>query len=183
MPNHTANPLDPRRSRGRPLGSKNKSKVPLTPSKNRPTAFTKGWKGGPGRPEGSRNKVSLLIEEMGMKDALRAYEHLAAMALGEKDKGDIAGCRYIVEKLCPPRKGYRLNPDLLGDIKNIETVADVSLASVKITSMMLEGVLSAEEAKGYCEVLDHRLKIITDMDILKKIEETCTKVDSLYTDK
>lgn len=178
------NPLDPRPiKRGRPLGSKNKNKPSLFPSKNRPTAFTKGWKGGPGRPQGSRNAVSLLIDELGIEDGMRAYKHWVAMSLGEKDKGDIAGCKNLVDRFCPPRKGFRLNPEISQDIRKSKTSTDINAASEKITLMMLDGTLSAEEAEGYCKVLDHRLKILTDVDVLRKIDETCTKVDSLYTDK
>lgn len=175
------------RKRGRPLGSKNKIFSPRKTSKNamKPHSgmFKKGWKGGPGRPEGSRNKVSLLIDEMGAADVMRAYQHLMALSVGEKDKGDLLGCKYIVERFCPPRRGFMIDPSLSEDIRQVKTQSDINAASQKVTQMVLEGLLSVEEADGLCRVLDHRLKVLTDTDVLRKIEETCTKVDSLYTQK
>lgn len=187
------------RKRGRPLGSTNKkidfakksslipSKIAPKPKKDRPTAFKKGWSGGPGRPQGSRNKVSIMLDEVGDKiaieNAVRAYKHMVALSLGEADKGDISGCKYIYEAACPPRKGARVNLGYEAPLKQAKTAKEINYFSEKVTLDMLEGIISVEEAEGFCKVLDHRLKILTDVDVLRKIEETCTRVDSLYTDR
>lgn len=190
------NPLDPRPiKRGRPLGSTNKKTLsaespPLAPFKNgqkqNDGRFKKGWAGGPGRPQGSRNKASLIIQHLGEEavnqNSIKAYKHILALAFGEADKGDVAACKYIYETTCPPRKGTRVDLGYEDSIR-VSTEKDVNEISRKVTQDMLEGLISVEEAEGLCKVLDHRLKILTDVDLLKKIEETCTKVDSLYTDK
>ncbi len=189
------NPLDPRPiKRGRPLGSTNKKtmlaeKPPLAPFKNGPKQndgrFKKGWAGGPGRPQGSRNKSSIIIQHLGeeavTQNSIKAYNHILALAFGDTDKGDVAACKYIYETTCPPRKGTRV--DLGYEGSEVSTEKDVNEISRKVTQDMLEGFISVEEADGLFKVLDHRLKILTDTDVLRKIDETCIKIDSLYTEK
>lgn len=189
------NPLDPRpKKRGRPAGSKNKpslGKLSFDSSKKvrKPHAglFKKGWKGGPGRPHGSRNRASIIIEQIGEKiareNAERVYNHMLALALGETDKGDIAACKYIYETACPPRKGARVDLCYEEDLREARTSKEVDELSRKVTQDSLEGSISIEEADGWGKVLEHRLKILTDVDVLKKIEETCKKVDSIYTEQ
>src|ERR1700748_1600972 len=138
------NPLDPRpRKRGRPLGSKNiKNIAKLTepPSKNgspeNKGQFKAGWKGGVGRPHGSRNKVSLLMEQIGtetaMSNAVRAWHHMRALAFGETDKGDFAACKYIYEAVCPPRKGARVDLGYDEDLTKAKTSKEVDELSRKV---------------------------------------------------
>jgi len=173
---------------GRPKRSGNVS----TPSKNEDyghvqgdttkelpkiTTFLKGHPGGPGRPEGSRNKVSIVLEQIGEENAHLIYQKMLELAL----KGDFNACKFILDKVMPPlKKGRRLEVALESPIRTID---DLSKFSNQIINMVANGDLSAEEAMDYGKICEQELKMMTDTGIVKKIESTCQLVDIIKNGK
>jgi hypothetical protein len=172
-----------KRKAGRPLGVKDKNssiykiKQKGSPSKNASsfkngTSFKKGWSGGPGRPVGSRNSATIALEQMGEENAYAVYAKLVELAL----EGDVNACKLIIDRVYPPRKGLRVNLEYSG---TMDTVQDINMLSKHVLGKVLSGGLSPEEGEEYGKLCEQRLKIITDTDVMNKIEETYQKVDAI----
>src|SRR5689334_11133102 len=81
--------------------------------------FSKGASGNPsGRPPGSRNKATLLMESMLENEAEKLTRQVIKMAL----KGDITALRLCLERLIPPRKDRPIHLTL-APIENMQQIA------------------------------------------------------------
>jgi hypothetical protein len=97
-------------------------------------------KGNPGRPKGSRNKHSLIVEQM-MQDDM---EEIVATCLRLAKDGDLAAIREILARVAPVRKGAPIAVDMPA----ICSVADVPAALAKLPEHVAAGLLSPEEARS-----------------------------------
>lgn len=136
--------------------------------------FQDGNKAGPGRPKGSRNKITVALEMIGNENAEVVYQQLVDLALGRTKEGDINACKIILDRVYPPRK---VNKYDLGYEGIMNTVQDVNALSKHVLKMVVNGEISTEEAEAYGKIIEQRLKIIIDTDMAAKIESTCHKVD------
>lgn len=131
-----------------------------TPARGRPFAF-----GNPGRPKGSRNKITRLVEDLIEADA----EEITQAALRRALDGDGAILRALLDRLAPPRRDRTIEVDLpkLGDASDV----------TKITSALVDGVtdgtLTPGEAKAIGEVVDVHLKAVE----LREMEERLRRLE------
>ncbi len=169
------------RKRGRPKGFKNslsgiKKREKLTSDAFQMAKFQKGKAAGPGRPFGSRNKLTVALEQIGADSAENVFSKLVDLALGRTKEGDAKACKAVIDIVLSLGRNSTIN---LGFESSIETPKDVSNLSKKVVNMMVTGELSAEESIEIGNKLEQHLRIITDIDVMDKIDATCQKVDMI----
>ena len=128
----------------------------------RPQTFKPGNTFGKGRPAGSRNKSQLAIEKIGQDNAEAVYQKVVEAALA----GDMVAAKCVLDRVVPIRKGARV---FIGDQLENKTIAQLNEISEKVTTMMAEGDISAEEASAVCAVLEYREESIQRQVLEAKI--------------
>ncbi len=123
-----------------------------------------------GRPKGSKNKIMVALEQIGVDNAQAVYAKLVGLALN----GDVNACKMILDRVYPLRKGLRFRIEFDGPL---DTIQDINDLSKHVLNLVISGEVSAEEAEEYGKVLEQRMKIITDTETMKKIEHTCMLVE------
>ncbi len=125
-----------------------------------------GWKPGQsgnpkGRPHGSRNKASIIAEQLmaGELEALTKSVVVSAMA------GDMQAMRLVLERVLPPRKGRPVQFDL----PPVKTAADVSEATGAVLASVAAGELSPEEGQAVAGILETRRRAIETTELAAEV--------------
>ena len=122
------------------------------------TSFVSGKSGNPaGRPRGSRNKSTLLLEKLMIDDGEGVVRSVVDLA---KD-GDIQAARLVLDRIMPARKGRPVRINL----PVVKTPADVLRALSATVQAMAKGELTPEEAAILSGVLETRRKAIETVEI------------------
>lgn len=124
--------------------------------------FEAGNSGGPGRPAGSRNAATLLLDQMASDDAQAVLEKQLELA---KD-GDQRAAEIVLARVWPIRKG---RPVTL-DIPTVTTAADIVGALGAVTTAMAAGDITPEEAASVASVLEIKRRTIETADLTARIE-------------
>ena len=134
--------------------------------RNRRTGrFSKGTTGNPaGRPIGSRNKSTLLAEEMLDGQASAIFQKAIELAL----KGHPTALRLCLERISPPRK------ERLIDL-SLPIITEASHASAALTSILI-GVAGGRVTPGEAESLARTVRIHTQV---METEDLARRVDDL----
>jgi hypothetical protein len=130
------------------------------PSKVRGRPFQPG---NPGRPPGSKNKTTRLVEQLVEGDA----EKLSRKMLELAEKGNVRCLEYCLDRLLPKRRGRSLDIQLPA-IKNVH---DVVLAMAAITTAVSNGHVTAEEASHLVNLLNSYDRVITTSDVVIRLEK------------
>ena len=117
--------------------------------------------GNPGRPPGSKNKITQMVEKLAEGQA----EQLVQKVLELAQAGDVACLRMMLDRLWPPRKGQPVNVVM----PPINTSQDVFPAIVSIWTAIREGRLTPDEASALSIVIDRSIQGIELHDIAKRI--------------
>lgn len=124
--------------------------------------FAKGTSGNPaGRPPGSRNRASVLIEQL--LDA--EVEQLIQKVLERASAGDTHALLYCLNRAAPPRKERTINLRL----PPLETAQQISSA----ISAVVEAVGAGQITPGEGETLTHMLAVkakLAQADIERRVE-------------
>jgi hypothetical protein len=115
--------------------------------------FEKGESGNPaGRPRGSRNRATLLMESLLADDA----EAIGRKAIAMAKQGDMAAIRLCMDRLVPARKGepaaFELPP--------LDKPADSVAAAAEIVAAVAAGELTPSEAAELAKVVDVYVRAI-----------------------
>lgn len=129
------------------------------PKKARGRPFQRG---NPGRPPGSRNKTTRLVERLAEGHAEQLMEKAVVMALD----GNVACLRMVLDRVSPPRKDRPVEIDT----PPIKTPGDVLVAIGSIWSAVGDGRLTPSEAGSIAEVLERLTHVIELQDVVKRIE-------------
>lgn len=109
-------------------------KTPLEDGRNNKGQFTKGNTASRGRKTGSRNKASLLAQQLFEDQAQAVVTAVVNKAL----QGDMMAAKLIIERLLPPCKERALPPVELGDDPKSairELLANGEITSSELTSL------------------------------------------------
>ena len=117
--------------------------------------------GNPGRPPGSKNKITLMVEQLAGGQA----EQLVQKVLDLAQAGDVSCLRMMLDRLWPPRKGQPVNVVM----PPINTSQDVFPAIASIWTAIREGRLTPDEASALSIVIDRSIQAIELHDIAKRI--------------
>ncbi|HEX2352825.1 MAG TPA: DUF5681 domain-containing protein [Xanthobacteraceae bacterium] len=128
--------------------------------------FEKGESGNPaGRPPGSRNRATLLMESLMADDA----EAIGRKAVAMAKEGDLAAIRLCVDRLAPRRKGKPVPFEL----PPLEKPADSVAAAAKIAAAVSSGELTPSEAAELAKVIDVYVRAMDS----KGFDERLTKLE------
>ncbi len=112
-------------------------KTPLEDGRNNRGQFTKGNTASQGRKTGSRNKASLLAQQLFEDQAQAVVMSVVDRAL----QGDMMAAKLIIERLLPPCKERALPPIELGDDPK-----------ASIRRLLEDGAITPSELESLCKV-------------------------------
>jgi hypothetical protein len=134
-----------------------------TSERQRPGRRTTGQSGMPrGGRQGSRWRLSKRLDAIGEANAQGIVNAMIVKALG----GDVSAAEVVLKRLWPVRIGRPLKIPIRIPIADL---VDVGAALDLITSAVATGELSAEEAAHLCALIDHRRKLIDEIDLEARI--------------
>ena len=119
--------------------------------------FQKGQSGNPaGRPLGSRNKRTILLEKLFDEEA----EELTMKAIRMAKSGNLTALRLCMERISAPMKARRVAVDL----PSITTRADAVAAIDAVFEAVAAGELTASEAGEFVKIVQTAAQTATNMD-------------------
>ena len=126
--------------------------------------FSKGTSGNPsGRPPGSRNHATLLMESLLEGEAEQLTRKAIELALG----GDITALRLCLERLIPPRKDRPIHIIL----PPIENVQQISLAMARVSTAVGEGEITPNEGAVLSTILAAHKDVLVTVDLERRMDE------------
>lgn len=123
--------------------------------------FPKGHRRSRGRPRGSRNKATILMEQLSSDAPQKAAEII--------NKELIVGTRWaaaMVVRVMPKLRGNVIEIDL----PEIKTAADVQAAQARIIEAMACGEITTGDARTATDVLQNHLRTIEVALLEKQLE-------------
>jgi hypothetical protein len=118
--------------------------------------------GNPGRPSGSKNRTTQLVEQLLAGQAETLTRKVIELAL----RGDVRCIRFCLDRVSPQRNDRPVDLKLPA----INDVHDVVAAMAAITTGVNEGSLTAEEAGHLVHLLEGYAKAITTYDLAARLE-------------
>jgi hypothetical protein len=118
--------------------------------------------GNPGRPPGSKNKTTRILEELAEGQAEQLVQKMLELALA----GDVACLRMALERLWSPRKGQPVKLD----IPPLKTSTDLLNAIISLWNAIREGRLTPDEASALSLLAERSMGVIGQQEILRRIE-------------
>ena len=138
-----------------------KSSEPSAPAKavkKGRKGFAKGQSGNPkGRPKGSRNRATLIAQEMFGDET----EDLARQLIEAGKGGDIQALKFIMGRILPPMRSAPIEISL----PNIEVPSDIVDAHSVVWSAMRAGDITLDEAQSLTDILEAKRKAIETTEI------------------
>jgi hypothetical protein len=129
--------------------------------------FQKGESGNPaGRPRGSRNRATLLMESLLADDA----EAIGRKAIEMAKQGDMAAIRLCMDRLSPARKGE----PVAFELPPLDKPADSVAAAATIVAAVAAGELTPSEGADLAKVIDIYVRAIET----KAFDERLTKIEA-----
>ena len=135
-----------------------------TPSKNgekRDGRFQAGNPGGPGRPAGSRNAATLLLDQMADGAASDVLQKMIEAAKG----GDMRAAELILSRVWPVRKGRSVSLNLPA----IKSAGDVVAAIGLVADAVGAGEVTPEEGHAVAGILEAKRKAIEMVDLENRV--------------
>ena len=130
----------------------------LAARKQRGRPFAKGRSGNPcGRPAGSRNNVSLAVEELLASKVTELSQSLIDRALG----GSTEALRLALDRICPVRRDRAVEFSM----PKIGTAADVLAAQECLLRQVANGTITPSEAQAIGGLLESRRRTIETVEL------------------
>jgi len=134
--------------------------------------FEKGQSGNPaGRRQGSRNKVTLAIEELLDGEA----EALTRKAIDLAKTGDMVALRLCLDRIVPPRK----DRPVAFTLPTLDSAADAAKFSAAIVEAVASGELTPSEAAELSKVIDAFARTLEAADFERRL----TKLEEIIGEK
>jgi hypothetical protein len=126
--------------------------------------FVEGTSGNPsGRPPGSRNRATLLME--GLLDG--EAEQLTRKAIDLAKAGDTRALGLCLNRLMPTRK----DPLVLFDFPPIRSLDDVPLGMMSIITAISEGRLTPQEGQTLSRILSEHANALNTLELQRRVEK------------
>lgn len=119
-------------------------------------------RGNPGRPPGSKNRTTRLVEQLVSDEAETITRKLIQLALD----GNVRCLQLCLDRLSPQRNGRPVDFQLPA----INDARDIVAAMAAVTNAVNDGGLTAEEADHLVHVLDGYVKVLTTHDLAVRVE-------------
>ena len=139
-------------------------KQPAKPAREPDGKFRPGVSGNPqGRPLGSRNRASLMVEQLldGCAEALA--EKVIERALG----GDTLAMRLCLERLAPVRRERHLVLELPAPA----TAQDITAGFTRVVAALAVGELTPTETSAVAALLESARRALETTELARRISE------------
>ncbi len=117
--------------------------------------------GNAGRPKGSRNRATVLTEQLLSKDIKAVVQAVLAAA----KEGDTNAMKLVLERILPPLKTRRLHFPM----PEIKTVADVHDAMNGLWAAVSTGQVTADEAALLGKLLEQHAAVLEVSELEQRI--------------
>ena len=126
--------------------------------------FQKGFSGNPaGRPPGSRNSSTMLVESLLEQEA----EPLTLKLIERAKEGEMSAMRLCMERLMPVRKDRSVDISLPPS----ETMQQIFVAIGQVFAAITQGDITPAEGESLTNVLLAQKEAIVKADLERRIEE------------
>ena len=129
--------------------------------KSGPHRYKLGNPGGPGRPQGSRNTASLVLDQLADGEAEGIFAQVVASARG----GDMKAADIILSRVWPHRKGR----PVAFSVPPVASPADVLEAHSAILVAVVNGQITPEEATLLSGLLENKRKALETVEIESRL--------------
>jgi len=136
-----------------------------TPPRGRPFAA-----GNPGRPKGSRNRISRLVENLIEADG----EKITRAAITRALDGDGAILRALLDRLAPPRRDRTIEIDL----PKLADTSDATAITAALVDAVADGSVTPSEAKAIGDVVDIHVRAVELREMgerIRRLEEAAKR--------
>ena len=130
-------------------------------------------KGNPGRPPGSKNKLTRLLEELVENEGETLTRKYVELAKG----GNVRCLQYLLDRLMPQRRGRALEVQL----PTINGVHDIAPAMAAITNQLNTGELTTEEASDMFGLLERYARVSAAHELSEKVEKVEAQLKQMKT--
>jgi hypothetical protein len=117
--------------------------------------------GNPGRPLGSKNRVTKTLEQLAEGQAEQIFQKVSELA----HAGDVSCLRMILDRIWPPRKAQPINVTM----PPINSSQDVLAAIAAIFKALGEGRLTPDEIMALSSVVGRSIQVIEHQDLERRI--------------
>jgi len=131
------------------------------PKQTRGRPFQKGNPGGPGRPQGSKNRATLAVEALLDGEA----EALTRKAVEMAKEGDTTALRLCLERLCPPRKDRPVRVDL----PDMAGADDAAQAAGAILQAVAAGEITPTEGQALAGLVETHRKALETAELERRV--------------
>ncbi len=137
-------------------------------SQRRGRPFEPGNRFGRGRPKGSRNKISKIMDGLLEKHG----ESIMRKCIIRAMEGDRAALRLCIERLSPLRRGGFLNIPFTG----AGTLPAIDASSETLLRAVMRGKLTPTEGETITNILESRRKVIEMKELQARIEQLAARI-------
>ena len=133
-----------------------------SPRQNAPTTRGRPFPpGNPGRPQGSRNRASVLLDRIADDEAGEVLRVVLDAAKG----GDLRAAEIILGRTWPPRRGRPIQLTL----PTVTTAGEVLEALGAVIDATAKGEVTPDEAATVAAILETKRKAIETVDIERRV--------------
>ena len=133
--------------------------------------FPKGQSGNPkGKPKGTRNRTTLLAQNLLEGQAEALVEKMVQLALA----GDLTCLRVCIERLVPPKRDAPIDIDL----PDINATADIPKLFAVLTGKLREGGITPSEARALIDLAEAIRRLFEVTELEKRISALEEKAKS-----
>jgi hypothetical protein len=127
--------------------------------------FEKGNTFGKGRPKGSRNKSSVIFDEIGFE----GIEDIIRLVQEQANRGSLHAAGILLARAWPIPRSYSFPVTV--DLPPIEKPSDIIKANAALIALVADGELTPEEASSIGRLLENQRRALETCDLAKQIEE------------
>jgi hypothetical protein len=117
--------------------------------------------GNPGRPRGSKNRVTQTLEQIAEEQAEQLFQKILKQALA----GDVPCQKMLLDRIWPPRKAQPINVTM----PRITNSQDALAAIAEICKALGEGRLTPDEITALCSVVGRSIQVIELQDLERRV--------------
>lgn len=127
--------------------------------------------GNPGRPAGSKNQITKLLEQLVEGEGQKLAQKMLQIALD----GNPRCLEFFMDRLMPPRRGRVLGQQL----PEITGVNDIAPAMTAITTQLNSGELTTEEASGLVDFMERCARVILATGLVERVEKIEAQLEQM----
>ena len=126
--------------------------------------FKVGNKHGKGRPEGSRNKATIAVENLFTNEAEALSRQCIELALS----GNMPALKLCVDRICPVKKSV---PVSLPELPTVSSVSDASVLTGYILKSVADGKLSPVDGEIISRSAERHLRALQIGDLEERLTQ------------